>query len=359
MSINKLQPPRANYSFLSDVMNLKIMSQDQLIRIITDMKLINQCNQIKELEQLVVEKFLSIVQGIVGIIKIEELSKRTYYNKERIISTYKTYLQLEKEFSRESFWDFFQSINKITLLDYRSSQEEMVQVIHIPIQTEQKKIGSINILGSPIEKLNQEEIYHISLIAEITAVRIQALFEAEEKTRLANEDGLTQLFNRRYFEEIVGHDVERARRYNESAALIMLDIDYFKKINDTYGHPAGDFILQQLAQILKKTMRKADWIARYGGEEFIIYMPNTSLEQAFLAANRLRKIIRQSEMVFQEHTIRLSVSVGLSMLKEKDSLEQLIQKSDDNLYQAKKSGRNRVISDAPMSPSHSHSHTSL
>ncbi|MBP7460698.1 MAG: GGDEF domain-containing protein [Candidatus Delongbacteria bacterium] len=356
MNKTKLQPPRANYSFLSDAMNLKGMNQDQLIRIITDLKLINQCNQLKQLEQLVVEKFLSIVQGVVGIIRIGDFSKQTYYSKERIISTYRTYLKLEKEFNRDGFWDFFQSVHKITLLDYQNSRQEMIQVIHIPIQTQEKKIGSINILGSPIEKLTPEEIYHISLIAEIAAVRIEAMLEAEEMARLANEDGLTRLFNRRYFEEIAEHDLERARRYHESAALIMLDIDHFKKINDTYGHPAGDHILKQLAMLLNRTMRKADWIARYGGEEFIIYLPGPSPEQAISAANRLRSIIEKQEILYQGHTIHISASIGLSLLQPNDSLENLIQRADDNLYQAKKNGRNRVVSDTPNTPVHSHSH---
>jgi diguanylate cyclase (GGDEF)-like protein len=125
----------------------------------------------------------------------------------------------------------------------------------------------------------------------------------------------------------------------------MLDIDHFKKINDVHGHLAGDHVLKEVARLIQQRIRRDEVLARYGGEEFAVILPETNLEGAFALAEGLREKIEQSKFVFQSEIIRVTMSIGVAMLKEEDraSLD-LIKRADEKLYEAKRAGRNRVLS---------------
>jgi len=170
---------------------------------------------------------------------------------------------------------------------------------------------------------------------------VTELYQLKEQFRQqANTDPLTQLYNRRYFVTHAEKEFQRAKRYNSSLALVSLDIDNFKKVNDQYGHPVGDKVLQALAKKLAPMIRSEDILARIGGEEFSILLPETSIDVAQRVAERIR--IEQQKSVF-DGDIVVTISLGVAGLIPQDqSFDQLFRRADKALYQAKKLGKNRV-----------------
>jgi diguanylate cyclase (GGDEF)-like protein len=134
------------------------------------------------------------------------------------------------------------------------------------------------------------------------------------------------------------------KRYRTDLSIIMFDIDHFKKINDTYGHQAGDFILRQISQVAKDNVRAADVVARYGGEEFVICLPETKMDKAFHSAERIREEIEKKEWIYDGKKIPVTISLGVASFREtpEDSVAQFIKDVDSALYQSKEGGRNRV-----------------
>jgi diguanylate cyclase (GGDEF)-like protein len=162
---------------------------------------------------------------------------------------------------------------------------------------------------------------------------------------LACRDGLTGLYNHRYFQDVLTHEIYRSERNEAVFSLIFLDVDHFKKYNDTHGHLAGDKLLRKLSDIFNKAVRKSDIVARYGGEEFVIILPSTSKKHAQIVGEKLRRYIES--FPFQgrdtQPTGKLTISLGISTYPD-DGQERsrLIQRADEAMYQAKNSGRNRV-----------------
>lgn len=158
-------------------------------------------------------------------------------------------------------------------------------------------------------------------------------------------DGLTGIFNRKGFIDLLYQEIERSRRYNHFLSLLMIDLDFFKEVNDTYGHPAGDSVLKAASDIIQKQLRKMDTIGRYGGDEFIVLLPETNIEQAYKLAKRIHRSVSDSTIRLDpEASIDFTISVGLSSFPhDADSSEALISLADQALYAAKKKGRNRVF----------------
>jgi diguanylate cyclase (GGDEF)-like protein len=184
-----------------------------------------------------------------------------------------------------------------------------------------------------------------SIFKFLTGDNIESSYH-EEIYRLSTVDGLTQIFNKRYFIETLERELSRARRYDRPLALMMFDIDHFKKCNDTYGHRAGDHVLRHMADLVRQRARKVDVIARYGGEEFAVVLPEIDLAGAAQFGESLRKMVEEEEFVFEGRRIPLAVSVGVADLDPAiASADDLIKKADARLYRAKQSGRNRVVAD--------------
>jgi diguanylate cyclase (GGDEF)-like protein len=178
---------------------------------------------------------------------------------------------------------------------------------------------------------------------------LKKINEAQQKLEaLANIDDLTQLYNRRYFFERFGQEVERAKRYQRPLSCIIMDIDFFKHVNDSYGHLAGDRVLIDIAQILKNNCRRTDLAGRYGGEELIILLPETDAGGAMIIADRIRQMIEEHQTVDSKGAIiGVTVSMGVASLsgaelKNIDKNERIVQYADDALLAAKKGGRNRI-----------------
>jgi len=164
----------------------------------------------------------------------------------------------------------------------------------------------------------------------------------EEIYRLTTVDGLTQVFNRRYFLEQLEREASRAKRYRRELSLLLFDIDHFKQINDNFGHLAGDYVLKQLATVVKGKIRREDILARYGGEEFAIILPEIDAPNAMQFAEKIRRLVEKAPFKFEETKIAVTVSVGLATCGDADDAAILIKRTDDKLYEAKGAGRNCV-----------------
>ena len=166
--------------------------------------------------------------------------------------------------------------------------------------------------------------------------------QKEELERASQIDGLSQLNNRKYWEDQVIREFHRTRRSGRTMSLIMLDIDHFKKINDSYGHLAGDGVIRSIGQLFNDALRRYDLAGRYGGEEFAILLPETSLEEALMFAERLRVSVEAMEVA--PHSIRCTASLGVAQMDGTTAdYRELILKADQALYRAKDEGRNRVV----------------
>ena len=164
----------------------------------------------------------------------------------------------------------------------------------------------------------------------------------EEIYRMTIVDGLTQIHNKRYLFEALEREVMRARRHDRPLSVLMFDIDYFKRINDQYGHLAGDYVLRELARVVQERIRRDEVFARYGGEEFAIVLPETPLDGATTLAEQLRAKVAEHKFAFQGERIPMTISIGCAVLHEDRSATELMQRADEKLYEAKRSGRNRV-----------------
>jgi diguanylate cyclase (GGDEF)-like protein len=168
--------------------------------------------------------------------------------------------------------------------------------------------------------------------------------QRDKMEKLATTDPLTELANVRYFRKWLDTELNRSWRYRNPFSLLMLDIDHFKEVNDTHGHPQGDLVLKEIARILRLAMRKVDAVARYGGEEFVIALPQTGGEAAALVAERLRARVEEHSFPGLPKRHKVTISIGVTQLLSDREIEvqEMINEADQALYRAKKNGRNRV-----------------
>ncbi|HEU5283751.1 MAG TPA: GGDEF domain-containing protein [Burkholderiales bacterium] len=173
----------------------------------------------------------------------------------------------------------------------------------------------------------------------------RSLHLQREYEQAAKTDLLTGMYNRRWMEETFPRQIARSRRSSQPLALLMADIDHFKRLNDRHGHTTGDQVLKAVAQKLSETLRPTDLNVRYGGEEFVALLPGAGADSATAAAERLRRAIEQADYSAIDPAARLkvTVSIGVAVLRNGDALEHLIERADAALYRAKAAGRNRVV----------------
>jgi len=190
---------------------------------------------------------------------------------------------------------------------------------------DQVKIGDTifkYLVGSDVETAYHEEIYQMTI-----------------------KDGLTNIFNKRYFIEALEREMSRAQRHDRKLSILMFDIDFFKKVNDTYGHLAGDYVLQEIATIISDRARHEEIFARYGGEEFVVLLPESPIDGALSLAEQLRELIETHQFTFEDEDISVTISIGIATIdSEISTASALVKKADDCLYQAKSEGRNCIRS---------------
>ncbi len=223
------------------------------------------------------------------------------------------------------------------------------KTLALPLKSEGKDVGII-VAKSTDEPINQKDEDYLSQLASQIATTINRANVYAEILKHATLDALTGFYNRRQLEDRIKQEVSNAKRQKAPLCGIMTDIDFFKNVNDTYGHAAGDLVLKTIAKIIRGQLREYDIAGRYGGEEFSILLPFTKIKEAEMVAERLRKTIESKTIDISKvtpdsdvKTINITLSLGIYEIKETDSDEDLLRKADKALYHAKNTGRNKVV----------------
>ena len=230
------------------------------------------------------------------------------------------------------------------LLGKETSYEfsDLKSKIIIPLMFDKKLIGGICFYTRQNMDYASFRYFDI-MISELLAI-FKMKYQYTEKEFMSVLDGLTGLYNRRQFEIGLEQEYNRTKRHPSDFSLAILDIDFFKKVNDTYGHQYGDYVLKTVASLMKQAFRKTDLLYRYGGEELIMIMPETNIEGAIIPVQRLRRMIEEYDFDYNGVKAKVTASIGLTMnYHEFNSPADILKSADEALYKAKESGRNRVV----------------
>lgn len=210
-----------------------------------------------------------------------------------------------------------------------------------PLFSDDEITGCI-VARSMIEKLSKRDIDYLEQLTRQAAATINRANTYSTILQYATLDALTNLNNRRQFETRLGQEISITKRQNNPLCAMMIDIDFFKKVNDTYGHAAGDEVLREVAARIKTHLRESDIPSRYGGEEFAVLLPYTHIEEAKIVGERLRKAVESMPVELDNQSINVTISMGLAEYNRKESGEELFERADKALYAAKTNGRNQV-----------------
>jgi diguanylate cyclase (GGDEF)-like protein len=219
----------------------------------------------------------------------------------------------------------------------------------LPLKAGKETFGMLALASEEIPTMGSDTLQTLSAAVNhlSLAFRNGVLFKTVKK--LADHDGLTRIHNRQHFDQTMLVELKRHQRQGQSLSLLMLDLDHFKSINDTYGHQAGDLVLREMGKLLTTTLRESDYPARYGGEEFVVILPHTSEEQAWNLAERIRRKLAAKRFEYRGQVFRVTTSIGIAGVMP-NSLQpsgELIRLADHALYMAKAGGRNMVCLSAP------------
>jgi len=225
-------------------------------------------------------------------------------------------------------------------LDYEFG--DLASKIIIPLVFDKKLIGGICFYTRQDMDYSSFRYFDI-MISELLAI-FKMKYQYTEKEFMSVLDGLTGLYNRRQFEIGLEQEYNRTKRHPSDFSLAILDIDFFKKVNDTYGHQYGDYVLKTVANLMKQSFRKTDLLYRYGGEELVMIMPETNVEGALIPVQRLRRMIEEYNFEYNGVKAKVTASIGLTMnYQSLTSSTEILKSADEALYKAKESGRNRVV----------------
>jgi len=239
-----------------------------------------------------------------------------------------------------------ETIGAVQVLNKRSGQFEQDDEALLTALAAQASIAIDN--ADLYKKLNELNLSLEHKVQERTSelVRANERLSAlnKELEEISITDSLTQAFNRQYFMDRIKQEVKRASRYGTHVSLLMLDIDHFKKVNDTWGHQAGDAVLAGVSSVIRERLREPDLFARYGGEEFCLIAMAMDLAEAIRLGDRLREMVEQADFLYGAHRIKVTVSIGVCTWTPeiKENFEELVRRADAGLYRAKEQGRNRV-----------------
>ncbi len=219
--------------------------------------------------------------------------------------------------------------------------KESASRLSIPLISFGQTLGVLTLHSSHANAFRDSDLQSLESVADICANSIQNAHYIERVKQLAYLDGLTGIFNRRFFELRIMEEIERARRYETGMAVIMTDIDQFKRLNDEFGHLLGDEVLRQVSSIFHQQVRKIDVVCRYGGEEFALLLTQTTAEQAMAVAEKLRKMVEIWQFPGVPRTITISAGVAAFSMHGR-TRDEIVRAADSGLYAAKQGGRNRV-----------------
>ena len=217
--------------------------------------------------------------------------------------------------------------------------------ITIPLMIENEIIGVLNLNDNERGRLNVTDLDYFLNMSEVISVSISNAQSYEKAERLSITDGLTGLNNRQQFQAVLQSEILRCRRYNSPLSLLIMDVDYFKGVNDTFGHQEGDDVLRGIAGIIKGLCRSYDVAARYGGEEFVLILPETNGAGAWVIAERIREEVEKCSFKNDGRVHSVTISCGIAEFDKETTADHthLIRVADEALYQAKESGRNRTV----------------
>ena len=218
----------------------------------------------------------------------------------------------------------------------------LVSVLAVPIQTKDIVLGAFVSLGSDSRNFNEDDVATASALADFTAVALENAGLFAELQRTAITDSLTGAYNTRFFHEVLGRETARAERYTTPLSLLMIDIDSFKVVNDTFGHVVGNKVLSQITNVVKQSIRHTDFVFRCGGDEFGVVLPGTNLEGAMHAAEKILQKVESADILTSlGYTAGpVTVSIGLSEYHRGSHFETLVAEADQALYASKRSSKN-------------------
>jgi diguanylate cyclase (GGDEF)-like protein len=214
----------------------------------------------------------------------------------------------------------------------------------LPLAVEGEILGCISLNSDQPNAFDAQDLQFLSVIGYQMAATLKHFQRFSSIKNIALYDTLTGLYNRRYFEERLGVETQKSFYGGTPLSLVMVDIDHFKKVNDTFGHTGGDQVLCKTSSLLKSSIRKKDTVARYGGEEFILILPEAGLEESFITAERIRRLVENTSFEIGQAQVNLTISMGISNFPNHraKSKEELVKMADQALYEAKRGGRNKV-----------------
>lgn len=216
---------------------------------------------------------------------------------------------------------------------------EIASLISVPLSTREGVIGVMTVTSHRKEAFGRD---HLELLSYLGSSIVKDI-ENARLYRLSITDSLTKAYNRQYLYQRLPDEIERCRRYGGAFSIVLFDVDHFKRFNDTYGHPAGDFILKELVRLVHLTVREVDGLVRYGGEEFLLMLPKTDLRGAAELAERIRRAVDDARFQWSDQVLKVTISLGVASLQGgPDTDEHLLKRADEALYQAKSAGRNQV-----------------
>ena len=217
----------------------------------------------------------------------------------------------------------------------------VMSLLAVPIQTKEAVLGAFISLAAESKILTNDDVITASAIADFTAIALENAGLFAELQRSAITDSLTGVYNTRFFHEVLGRETARADRYSTPLSLLMIDIDTFKLVNDTFGHVVGNKVLTQIAKSLEHTVRNTDFVFRCGGDEFGVVLPGTDLDGAMRVAEKILQKVENGEILTSlGYSGRVTVSIGLSEYRQGSHFETLVAEADQALYMSKRSSKN-------------------
>lgn len=273
---------------------------------------------------------------------------------DRFITDHLIYVFLKQEGEFKLIWPkackderIYEALTQITPeTEYLLLNNDKIGVF--PLISEEGEITGCIAARSTLDALSKRDISYLEQLTRQSSITINRANSYSKILQYATIDALTNLNNRRQFELRLGQEIATTKRQNNPLCAMMIDIDFFKKVNDTYGHASGDAVLRGVAGIIKSALRESDIPSRYGGEEFAVLLPYTHLEEAKIVGERLRKAVELTPIEINSEdggakSINVTISMGLAEFNKSENGEELFERADKALYDAKEGGRNRVI----------------
>jgi len=313
-------------------------------------QLLSQRDQLGLLVQLLHHFVLATTRQDILLTLLKELPPFLWLDKMEVVvfdatTLYGTWDVLSEQISIEEMAN--QSEGKLPSWAREQLPKSITQTfdfVLVPVITDDAVIALMRLSRPSKKPFTADELRFLEAVANQTALALERVKLIAFLENLSITDALTGIANRRHFEWRLSEEIERARRYKYPLSALMLDLDHFKQVNDNYGHQIGDIVLQQVAQRLRRILRRTDFLARYGGEEFIVLAPQTPADRALILAERLRQVIAESPIPVADNLqIHITISIGVAVFPNHAQNEsELVRAADAALYKAKQMGRNRV-----------------